>query len=112
MRWFFVMLGLAAPVWAEPLPDLFDVLAEIDGREVQVEGNLISVGAGDASLQTGQGTFTLEYALPRDQIKRATECTEGGNLFSRPKCPVRISAELVKDGSFTKLFVFDIEFLE
>lgn len=111
MRWILFVLGLATPVGAEPLPGLFDVLAEIDGREVQVDGRLLQIGGGEGVLQTGKGLFTTTYALDRDTLSVLNECASDGTI-SNPACRVRLSAEIQTSKSSVDLLVFGVEFLD
>lgn len=112
MRWIVLMIALATPVAAEPLPDLFDVLAEVNEREVQVQGNLIKGADGSPRLQTDSGFFSLRYALSRQNLKSAEACVGDGSIFNRTECPIRALAELEINGSSVHLLVFDIEFLD
>lgn len=111
MRWILFVLGLATPVGAEPLPDLFDVLAEIDGREVQVEGLLGQFDGFGPTLRTEKANFSLTYALPREKLKAAEECKL--SIFpTDQECSARVYAEVRLGSSSIELLVFDVEFLE
>lgn len=112
MRWIFMVLGLAAPVSAEPLPGLFDVLAEIEGREVQVEGRLVQRIPGQGLLLTENGGFVSVYALTRDKLASVGDC-KTGDLFSASNgCKVSVSAEIRIDGSDVSLVIFDLSMIE
>lgn len=112
MRWIAVVLGLAAPVSAEPLPNLFEVLAGIEGREVQVEGRLVERLPGQGLLLTDNGAFRATYALTREQLSSISRCSLGGAIDASSGCKVRVSAEIVANGSSVDLLVFDLSLTE
>jgi hypothetical protein len=106
-----LFLGLAAPVSAEPLPDLFDVLTEIEGREVQATGVIGRFGSYGPMLLIDGTYFSLVYALPREKLKAAEAC-KLEMLSSKEGCPATVSAEITFDGADVDLLVFDIEIFD
>ncbi|CAN0570411.1 unnamed protein product [Laminaria digitata] len=111
MRWLFLSVFLAAPVSAEPLPKLLDVVSEIEGREIQATGDIGRFGSSGAAILIDDSYFSITYALPREKLKIAEECKL--EFFSGNRgCPATVFAEIVMDGADIDLLVFDIEFHE
>ena len=109
---FAAAFAMAAPVDAQDnLPRLFDVMSEIEGREVQVEGLVGNFDSYGPTLRTEDSSFSLTYALPREKLKIAERCKLG--IFSVEKaCRAIVHAEIKMDRSSLSLLVFDITFQE
>lgn len=105
-------VDFAAPVVAQDsLPNLFDVMSEIEGREVQVDGLVGNFDSYGPTLRTDDSSFRLTYALPREKLKIAEGC-KLGILSVEKACRATVHAEIRMNRASVNLLVFDITFHE
>jgi hypothetical protein len=93
-----VVVGASAS--AESVPTVEEVTKSIHGREVRVSGIVQSHGnPRSLILYTGGTGYPVDLALDRQAVARISACDP---------CGADVSAEIVVDGAFIRLLVFEV----
>lgn len=98
----------ASGVNAEPLANINDLIAQIDGQEVSVSGRIGHRISGQGLLLTENSQYRVRYALPRDQLSAVEACEFNSQGQG---CLVRILSEIDVEDGYINLIAFDITFL-